>query len=317
VFRARLAVDGFADEAAWSSALWTDADLRRARSEREILRKDETSLAALRAAWKQDDTALRASPDRSERALADVDGELADAEVRRSAAHDDAIRLQGDLDHDDRLRQNLGMLLRRLEEARLMATRWNSLNRWFGGMGGDNFRRYAQCLTLQELVEKANPHLSRMSNGRYRLVWTLEDMEAASRPESDLLLPLVRDAAQANEKRPLANLSGGERFQVSLSLALGLSEMNAEGVSIESLFLDEGFGTLDGEALERAIDTLEAVQRAGCLLGIISHIEDVARRFQHTRIVVERRGGGHSVLSGIGVRRPRPAPSGASPREEG
>ena len=137
-----------------------------------------------------------------------------------------------------------------------------------------------------------------MSQGRYELAWAPGAQEA--------LLPFVVDHDQADGRRPVSNLSGGERFQVSLALALGLSGMSGAKVRVDSLFLDEGFGTLDGKALEAAIDTLCRLRRDGTRIGIISHVAELAERIP-AQIRVSKCGGGRSVLSGPGVSRGRPA----------
>ena len=161
-------------------------------------------------------------------------------------------------------------------------------------MGGEKFKRYAQGITLRQLLVSANPHLAAMTQGRYEMVWNPEAKDA------DKLLPSIVDKDQGGVTRPVTNLSGGERFQVSLALALGLSEMSSDKLSVDSLFLDEGFGTLDGKTLEAALDTLCRIQQNGKLIGIISHVAEVGERIT-TQIEVRKIGGGLSVLSGAGV----------------
>lgn len=191
----------------------------------------------------------------------------------------------------ERIRELRGKL--RLEEQRY--GQWKTLDGWLGGVDGMRFKRYAQGLTLRMLLKKANPVLDRMTGGRYSMIWRTEESG-----QREGLLPVMVDHEQGDEFRPVKNLSGGERFQVSLALALGLSEMSGGSLKIESLFLDEGFGTLDDNALEMALDTLSAIQQAGKCIGVISHVRGVAERLT-TQIQVKKRGGGHSVLEGAGV----------------
>lgn len=299
-FARALAEGGFADETEWQEARWIPAEVERTRARRDALRDDESRLAGRRAALGQETEAHAAAPGRSGRALADVVAELASKTDEKGQAHDKVVALGTAIAADDAAQKALGALQEELDGAKVVAARWKTLDGLLGGADGANFRRYVQYLTLQELIQFANPRLRTMSNGRYELFLAPEDMVPGGRASKTGLLPDIVDHDQDDERRPLANLSGGERFQVSLSLALGLSEMASDGVAVESLFLDEGFGTLDGEALERAIDTLEGVQREGCLLGVISHVSAVAERIR-TQIRVEKRSGGHSVLWGAGV----------------
>ena len=208
---------------------------------------------------------------------------------------DDAlVAIDVQLRLDDQRRERKKEIVAQLGVAESDKARWTNLNNWLGGTGGEKFKRYAQGITLRQLLTAANPHLSAMTQGRYSLVWDPEGADAAK------LLPSVVDNDQAGETRPVTNLSGGERFQVSLALALGLSEMSGNRLSVDSLFLDEGFGTLDGKTLEAALDTLCRIQQEGKLIGIISHVTEVGERIP-TQIEVKKTGGGLSVLEGAGV----------------
>ena len=140
------------------------------------------------------------------------------------------------------------------------------------------------------MVRYANVQLGKLTD-RYMLVRSIE---------SPLSLTVI-DHYQAGEQRTTKNLSGGECFLVSLSLALGLSQMASKNVRIDSLFLDEGFGTLDEETLETALNTLASMQQDGKLIGVISHISQLKDRI-NTKISVEKSSNGHSTLSGPGCR---------------
>lgn len=202
-----------------------------------------------------------------------------DAELRRDA--------------DDRAR--LADYRKRLADAKLSAMRWANLDKWLGGARGEQFKRFAHGITLRELLAFANPHLSQMTAGRYLMEW-----DAAGAQGCAKLLPSLIDNEQGGARRPVSNLSGGERFQVSLALALGLSEMSSARLDVASLFLDEGFGTLDDHALEAALDTLCAIQQDGKTIGVISHVAGVADRLT-AQIRVAKAGNGRSTLSGPGV----------------
>jgi len=153
-----------------------------------------------------------------------------------------------------------------------------------GSADGKKFSKFAQGLTLAWLTELANRHLHKLSD-RYQIVKT---------PEKDLELQIT-DAYQADVVRPMTTLSGGESFLVSLSLALGLSDLAGRKTQINSLFIDEGFGTLDAETLDIAISALENLQSGGKMIGIISHVEALKERIG-TQIEVSKQPRGYSKI---------------------
>lgn len=167
---------------------------------------------------------------------------------------------------------------------------WAKLNELIGSADGKKYRNFVQGLTLEMMLFYANEVLARM-NERYILC----------RGHDDKLLEIhVIDTQQGNEERSTKNLSGGESFIISLALALGLSMMSSENIRIDSLFLDEGFGTLDEETLDIALDTLSALQDEGKMIGIISHVTNLKERIG-TQIIVHKGNNGTSRLSGLGV----------------
>jgi exonuclease SbcC len=169
--------------------------------------------------------------------------------------------------------------------------RWNRLHMLIGSADGKKFRNFAQGLTFEMMVHHANAHLQTMNN-RYILIRDLEH-------------PLdlnVIDTYQADEIRSTKNLSGGESFLVSLALALGLSKMSSQNVRVDSLFLDEGFGTLDEDALESALDTLAGLRDENKLIGIISHVAALKQRIP-LQIEIIPEGNGNSSIKGPGVTR--------------
>ena len=158
------------------------------------------------------------------------------------------------------------------------------LNKLIGSADGKKFRTYAQGLVLDHLIRNANLHLQRF-NDRYLL----------GRCENTRLEIEICDKHQANAMRPMASLSGGESFLVSLALALGLSELSGANVQIDSLFIDEGFGTLDPDSLDTAIAALEALRTNNKTIGVISHVELLKERIR-TQIQVHKLHSGCSTL---------------------
>ncbi|MFO0746928.1 MAG: SMC family ATPase [Myxococcota bacterium] len=176
------------------------------------------------------------------------------------------------------------------EAARAKADQWRRLHRLIGERDGQAFREYAQIMNLEVLVECANRHLRALAP-RFRLA-AADDR--SGRPRLDFA---VRDMMQAGRVRPITTLSGGETFLVSLALALGLADLRTSELPIETLLLDEGFGTLDGDALDQALGALEELQaRTGLQLGIISHVTAVSERIA-ARISVEPLGQGRSRVT--------------------
>jgi len=163
---------------------------------------------------------------------------------------------------------------------------WVKLNEMVGSANGDKFAKFAQGITLDQLIYLANKHLEILSP-RYELQRSLE---------SNKLLEIeIVDGFQGDVVRPVSTLSGGESFIVSLSLALGLSSLASQKISIDSLFLDEGFGTLDSDSLELALNALNQLQSSGKMVGVISHVEALKERIP-LQIKVEPKGDGTSEL---------------------
>ncbi|RTL12479.1 MAG: hypothetical protein EKK54_04415 [Neisseriaceae bacterium] len=166
--------------------------------------------------------------------------------------------------------------------------RYRRLHVLIGSSDGKKFRNFAQGLTFDLVVKHANQQLRQMSD-RYLLI----------RDNNAPLELNVIDNYQGGEIRTTKNLSGGESFVISLALALGLSKLSSNKVQVDSLFLDEGFGTLDEDSLQTALDALDSLQRDGKLIGVISHVGALKDRIS-LQIQVEPLNGGVSRISGVG-----------------
>ena len=195
--------------------------------------------------------------------------------------------LRRNADAGERLREKRSAVEGQKNEYR----KWDQLHGLIGSADGGKYRGFAQGITFETMVGRANLQLRRMTD-RYLLV----------RDETEPLMLNVIDNYQAGEIRSTRNLSGGESFIVSLALALGLSRMSSRNVRIDSLFLDEGFGTLDEDALDTALDTLGGLRQEGKLIGVISHVAALKQRIG-TQIEVTPLSGGRSRISGPGCRR--------------
>ena len=171
-----------------------------------------------------------------------------------------------------------------LQKAEAEALRWGRLKELIGSSDGSRFARFAQSLTLRQLITQANHHLEVLSP-RYRLM---------AAPGDELDLRIV-DLYQAGVDRPMESLSGGESFLASLALALGLSELASQHHPIDSLFIDEGFGTLDSETLEVALSALENLRSQGKTIGLISHVDLLKERIT-TQVRIRRSSSGVSHI---------------------
>lgn len=190
---------------------------------------------------------------------------------------------------NESLKQSQQQLLDAINQQRNHTEEWKVLHQLIGSSDGKKFRNFAQGLTFNIMVAHANEQLKKMSD-RYLLI---------ADSEQPLMLN-VMDNYQGGQIRTSKNLSGGESFIISLSLALGLSNMASHRMQVDSLFLDEGFGTLDEEALDVALDTLTNLQQSGKLIGVISHIQALKDRIS-SQIQVVPQTGGISKIIGAGI----------------
>ncbi|PSL34685.1 AAA family ATPase [Chitinophaga ginsengisoli] len=164
---------------------------------------------------------------------------------------------------------------------------WSKLNELIGSADGKKFRQIAQEYTLDMLLGYANMHLQ-MLTSRYKLL----------RIPGNLGLQVL-DKDMGNELRTVFSLSGGESFLVSLALALGLASLSSSKMKVESLFIDEGFGALDPDTLNVAVDALERLHNQGRKVGVISHVQEMTERIP-TQIKVIRLANGKSKVEVVG-----------------
>lgn len=185
---------------------------------------------------------------------------------------------------EDQRRQEANQALgQQIHEAYQQWQRWARLNALIGSATGDTFRKIAQAYNLDLLVHHANAQLRQLVR-RYRL-----------KRGGSMLGLLVLDTEMGDELRSVHSLSGGETFLVSLALALGLASMASSTLKIESLFIDEGFGSLDPESLQLAMDALDGLQAQGRKVAVISHVQEMHERIP-VQIQVSRQGNGLSTL---------------------
>lgn len=293
IFTAALSRKGFVDEDSFVAARLDEPEIDRLKKARQELSDRSISIEArITANFRQLEQELARAVTGDDIVTVQAQLDLARAEV--DAQNWRRGEVQAKLDQDTQSREILKEKLVEIETQKAIQARWKDLNDLIGSATGQTFRVFAQGLTFEQLVANANQHLSMMNN-RY----TLRMVPAA---DKKMALDLeVLDDWQGGEARTVKNLSGGETFIVSLALALGLASLTSRRIRIDSLFLDEGFGSLDEDALNTALQTLAELRRDGKLIGVISHVE-VLKDSIPTKIEIRRERAGRSTIHGPGVK---------------
>ncbi len=283
-FAQALQEHGFADEDACRAARLPATELEALRQQEAQLRQN---LAAAEGASKQAAEQEELLKARNE--TPDSPEELGEKKERLCAVlaeQDELLKtLYAHLLKDDSARAENAEKEVRIADTRRELEQWQRLFEILGGTK-DGFKKYAQRITFNLLLVQANQKLRQLSE-RYTL---LQD------PQTELGLRVI-DRYQDSEKgRSCSNLSGGESFIVSLALALGLAQMAGE-TRIDTLFLDEGFGTLDEDALEQVLSCLQSLRASGKLIGIISHVEALKERIPANLELLPRGATGLSTIA--------------------
>ncbi|MFD8899772.1 AAA family ATPase [Streptomyces ardesiacus] len=280
---------GFDTPAAAAAALLDDAAHRELQRRLDAWQSEDAAVRAVLAEADTADAARRPPADlaAAERAAADAGRRLREA----ASARDDAARCCAEL---DRLSAQAATAVRRLAPLREEHTRVARLASLAAGTSADNERRmrlesYVLAARLEQVAAAATARLLRMSSGRYTLV---HSDDRTGRGRSGLGLHVVD--AWTGRERDTATLSGGETFFASLALALGLADVvtdEAGGVRLDTLFIDEGFGSLDDQTLDEVLDVLDALRERDRSVGIVSHVADLRRRVHAQLEVVKGRSG--------------------------
>ena len=280
----RLAQSPFADEQAFLRALLADEHAEQLHAlKQELDTQLHTAQTLLTAATEQiEQLSKQAKTEYSSAELAEqrraIDQQL--SELNRKLG-----TLEHTLTTDSHNRETQQSVLHSIEQQKVLYDQWQQLNGLIGSADGSKYRKFVQGLTLDHLVSLANRQLVLLHN-RYQLI---------RREQGELEIEII-DTWQGDIQRDTRTLSGGESFLVSLALALALSELVSQKTRIDSLFLDEGFGTLDSETLEMALNALDNLNAEGKTIGIISHVEALKERIPVQIKVHKSAGMGYSSL---------------------
>ena len=283
---------GFESDETWLSARMQAADLI---AGERIIESTKAQSDAVEKSLKDKQSHLFKLNEKplTQASLESLQEKIVELSQKRSECDQTVGQIQEKLNQDAETRTRQAAVLAMLERQKKNLAVWAKLHALIGSADGKKYRQFVQSITFDTLLAYSNEAL-RMMSERYRL----------RRDESDSKEPLginVIDNYQGGIERSSKNLSGGETFIVSLALSLGLSKMAGRNVRVESLFLDEGFGTLDADALDAALSTLASLNSQGKLIGIISHVGEIRERIGSI-IEVKPETGGVSRLSGPGVR---------------
>lgn len=285
-FCARLSKAGFPDEATYQASLLPE-DQRRSLTARQQELTQQGHRITTQRAGNAEQIATEQAKAVTDQPLATLLEAQTETERRRTTLHQTIGALAQKITDNESLKARLSSHAATIEAHKQEAARWQNLHDLIGSADGKKFRNFAQGLTFDLMVAHANRQLRHMSD-RYIL----------RRRQGTLDLDVI-DTYQAGESRTTKNLSGGESFIVSLSLALGLSQMASQKTRVDSLFLDEGFGTLDQDALDTALETLGSLYQSGKVIGVISHVPALKDRIS-TQIHVTPQSGGRSRIEGPG-----------------
>ncbi|MDQ7016574.1 MAG: AAA family ATPase [Gammaproteobacteria bacterium] len=284
VLQEKLTQHQFKDLEQLRQSLLTEDEAKTLRQHQTQLREQQSKLDAL---WENQDNELNKLLDYNlpqGEAAQQLKLDYQQQQQQQTQLSERAGEINAILKADHEQRHNQQTQLKKISQLTKEAQKWYVLNDLIGSASGRKFPKFAQSLTLAQLIKLANFHLHKL-NPRYQI--QLKNVE-------ELALEIV-DLYQASSVRPTSSLSGGESFLVSLALALGLSELAGHKTRIESLFIDEGFGSLDAQTLDIALSALENLRLDNRTIAIISHVEALKTRLT-TQIQVQRNGDGFSHL---------------------
>ncbi|MBQ9538302.1 MAG: AAA family ATPase [Treponema sp.] len=288
-FMSALEKEGISGEEEYSRFIQDEGSYDSLKRQSEHLKQEDTRTSTTLKERRRELEACQ-SQNKSNRSAEELERRRQELEAKAASGREQLGRDKQVISDNERNRGEAEHKKAEYEAAREENDKWQMMKELVGKADGSDLEVFVQSLALKKLLSLANRYLYEIT-GRYRLVQIPGKVDF-----------MVQDVNFSGEKddRPISNMSGGEKFIISLSLALGIAELASLSVSVDSLFLDEGFGTLSGRPLTQAVDALKQLQRSGKMLGIITHVDAVIKEFDQ-RIEVVPGTGGYSELHGSGI----------------
>ncbi len=287
-FDSRIIENGFTDEADYCKSVLTLEDRQSLES---LINKINTDCVEAKASYDaaqkvyEDIKAQETSPEPEENIISAI----SDTESKYDILSKDRVSISIRLSQNDENKESVVKILESYKTQSEIFKKWETVKNWIGDKDGKAFSVYVQSLAFPALIRCANSYLEYISP-RYSLC----------QKDSMTLDFELMDTNYLNP-RSVSNISGGESFQVSLALALGIAKFASSSVKVDSLFIDEGFGTLDHTIKDKVIDTLKTLQQSGKTIGIITHVDDVIKEFPQQIRIEPIAGSGYSTIKGEGI----------------
>lgn len=279
---------GFESIEETTSAMISEDELQLLKAKKEELVQRDTAIETEIKSLSRNQEANSKKDSLPETSLSELIQSISEISVKKEGLMKSIGEKTAMLQKDDQEKERIKSKESELKRLQEKLDKWSLLNKLIGEKTGNKFANFAQGLTLQNLLVYANKRLQKLSD-RYLL----------DRPIKDGALTVI-DQYQGNIQRSVSTLSGGESFLISLALALSLSDMASKNVNLESLFIDEGFGTLDQESLDIAMNTLEKLQtESQKTVGVISHVEALKDRI-HVQIKLDKNAQGYGSIKVVG-----------------
>lgn len=286
-----LAANGFEDEAAFLRCRCSAEEIAELKKKDEELKNTDTrTKTELASAKKRHEECSNLK--KTEKTMEELEFANNQLEASKTANSERAGEIQNELMLNDQKKEKGKAIAEELVVLKEKADKWLVIQNLIGKKNGEEFQNFVEAIEFKNLLKKANVYLKQISH-KYSLVQVPGKVDFRVHDDN---------FPDSKDDRFVTSMSGGEKFIISLSLALGIAEIASRNVRVDSLFLDEGFGTLSGEPLEESINALKSLQNSGKMLGIITHVSEVINAFdQKIEAAPAKKNGGYSQLKGDGI----------------
>lgn len=281
----KIATLGFSAISEINSHILDEKQVENIQTNKEALHTFQTKNTTEISSLRKRITSLKSKDKEPALALSLLIEKIEEQEEKQSQIGQSIGEIKSQLKRDDEDKLKIKAKEESISNLKQELDKWSLMNNLIGDATGNKFANFSQALTLQNLLVFTNKRLVNLTD-RYLI----------DKPESDGTLKVI-DQYQGNTQRSVSTLSGGETFLISLALALSLSDMASKNVALDCLFIDEGFGTLDQETLDVAMNTLEKLQsESQKTVGVISHVPALKERI-NVQIKLEKDAQGYSKIS--------------------